>query len=411
MIISISITTIALSVIIMILASSILKGFKTEISNKIFGLWGHIHINTPSLSSVIDPKAIDINQDFYPHLDTVAYLQQEVSYKLFGKELPWTKIERTKGGIQKVYPYVQAAGIIVENDQLEGVLLKGVDINYNWEKFREYLQEGDIIQYNDSIASRDIIISRLTADRLQLEIADRFQINFVKGEERNRRVFSVAGIYSTGMEEYDKKLAFVDMKMAQFMSGLDSNEITGFEIFVDHIEDLEVINEFVYYDNLPPDLYSQTIKQKYPNIFDWLELQNMNEYLILGLLLVICVINMITVLLILILERTKMIGILKAMGSTNWQIRKIFLIQAGRMILWGLLIGNAVGIGMAWLQKQFKLIKLNEQDYYVPYAPVDIEPWMIVFINTMLIIVILITLILPSAIITRITPIKSIRFD
>ena len=395
----------------MILATGILKGFKTEISSKIFGLWGHIHVNTPSLSSVIETKAIPVTQTFYPSLDTVDYLEYEENVNILGREQAWTRVKRTKGGIRKIYPYVQTAGIIAEEGQLEGIVFKGVDQNYFWEKLEEYLVEGRRISYNDSLPSRDIIISRITADRLNLKLGDRFQIFFVKGERENKRVFLVKGIYSTGLEEYDKKLAFIDMKMAQFIAGIAQDQVTGFEIFVDHIEDLDKINDYVYFDNLPPDLYSQTIKQKYPNIFDWLELQNMNEYLILGLLLIICIINMATVLLILILERTKMIGILKSMGSTNWQVRKIFLFQAIRLILIGLVIGNLVGLGLAWMQKKFKLITLNEEDYYVSFAPVDLDTSSVLFINGIVLLIVFLTLLIPSQVIAKISPIKSIRFD
>ncbi len=395
----------------MILASGILKGFKSEISSKIFGLWGHIHINTPSLNSVIESKAIQLEQTFYPALDTIAYLEYEEPVSIFGQELKWLRTKRTQGGIQKIYPYVQTAGIIAEEGQLEGIVFKGVDKAYHWEKLKEYLLEGEMIAFNDSVPSRDIIISKITADRLNLTIGDQFQIFFIKGDRENKRRFLVKGIYNTGLEEYDKKLAFIDMKMAQFIADLPPEKVTGFELFVDNIEDLDRINDYVYFDNLPADLYSQTIKQKYPNIFDWLELQNMNEYLILGLLLIICIINMITVLLIMILERTRMIGILKSMGSTNWQVRKIFLYQAAKMILYGLLIGNLIGIGLAWVQKRFKIITLNEEDYYVSYAPIDLDFESVLFINGIVLIVVLFTLLIPSLVIAKISPIKSIRFD
>nr|HQU55657.1 ABC transporter permease [Saprospiraceae bacterium] len=331
-IVRLGITTLALSLAVIIVASAIIKGFKAEISDKVFGFWGHIHITSPSMNSMFEAKPISLNQDFYPSLDTIGKLAiRDDQDRITGY---------TQGGVQGIYPYVLIAGIMETKTSFEGLILKGVDSTYNWQKMQSFLVEGDLSFMNDSLENRKILISRTTADRMEIGIGDRIIMHFVKNNQGIRRAFTVGGIYNTGLEEYDQQMAFIHLKVAQELLGWQSDQVSGFEVFLDHIDDIDYFDNYIYIDVLPTELYSESLRDKFSNIFDWLELQDTNEYVILILLLTVAVINMISIVLIMILERTSMIGILKAMGSRDWQTRNIFIYHTAKLILWGMAVGN-----------------------------------------------------------------------
>jgi lipoprotein-releasing system permease protein len=221
----------------------------------------------------------------------------------------------------------------------------------------------------------------------------------------------VKGIYKTGLAEYDKKIAVLDMAHLQEVLDWTAGEVSGMEVVLDDIDDLMIMNEYLNQEILPTHLYTRSIRQVASSIFDWLDLQDINEVIILGLMLLVCVINMITALLILILERTHMIGVLKALGSTNWQVRKIFIRQAGHILLKGLFIGNLVGLILCALQRQFQFIRLREEDYYLAVAPIDFDATTILLINGGTFIITILFLILPSYFISRILPTRALRFN
>ena len=226
-----------------------------------------------------------------------------------------------------------------------------------------------------------------------------------------RRAFQIKNIYKTGLEEYDKRFGIVDIKKLQEILGWNVNEVQGMEVVLNDVRDLDVISEYVYYEILPQQLYAESIRSKFPSIFEWLSLQDINETIILQLMVLVAIINMITVLLILILERTQMIGILKSLGMNNWQVRKIFIYNAGYIIFYGLIIGNILGLGIALLQKHFNFIKLDEANYYLDTAPIEINWMALILLNVGTFVVTLITLVLPTMLITRIAPVKALRFD
>jgi lipoprotein-releasing system permease protein len=220
----------------------------------------------------------------------------------------------------------------------------------------------------------------------------------------------VAGIYKTGLEDYDKKFAFAPLAEVQKLLGWDPDEVGEIEVYVDHVDDAAIINEYIYLEELPAQLYSQTIRQRFPNIFEWLDLQDMNEMVILGLTLIVAIINMISALLILILERTSMIGILKALGSRNWDIQKVFLYHAAWIIAQGLIIGNVLGLGICWIQDKYKVITLPEADYYLSYAPVLVRWHDVLLLNVGTIVLILLFMVIPSLLVMRIKPVAAIQF-
>ncbi|MCB0601869.1 MAG: ABC transporter permease [Saprospiraceae bacterium] len=402
-IVRLGITTLALSLAVIIVASAIIKGFKAEISDKVFGFWGHIHITSPSMNSMFEAKPISLNQDFYPSLDTIRKLAiRDDQDRIAGY---------TQGGVQGIYPYVLIAGIMETKTAFEGLILKGVDSTYNWQKMQSFLVEGDLSFMGDSLENRKILISRTTADRMQIGIGDRIIMHFVKNNQGIRRAFTVGGIYNTGLEEYDQQMAFIHLKVAQELLGWQPDQVSGFEVFLDHIDDIDFFDNYIYIDVLPTELYSESLRDKFSNIFDWLELQDTNEYVIMILLLTVAVINMISIILIMILERTSMIGILKAMGSRDWQTRNIFIHHAAKLILWGMAFGNLLGLSICFIQQKFKLIRLNEADYYISYAPVHLDLRLLLFVNLLFFLVTLVSLLIPTYYISKLSPVKSIRFN
>ncbi len=393
----------------MIASTALIAGFKKEISSKIFGFWGHIHISDSGVSrSILEAKPISKFQDFYPSIDTI----EQVSYFAYeerrGREI--TVEQESNEGIRHIQVFAVKPGIIQANEEIEGIILKGVDGGFDWEFMTKYIKEGRALELKDSVMSNEILISRQTANRLKVGVGDKFTIHFPEKNEQRKRRFVIAGIYKTGLEEYDKKFALADIRQVQQLSNWGPEEITGFEVFLDDLDDLEIMTNYIYYDILPPNLYAETIRDKFREVFDWLDLQDINEIVILVLMLVVAIINMVTALLILILERTNMIGILKALGSANWTVRKIFLYYAGYIVLMGLFWGNLLGLGLCFLQDTFEFIKLSEENYYLSVAPIHINWWAVLLLNIGTLLITVLALIVPSYLVTRISPVKAIRF-
>jgi lipoprotein-releasing system permease protein len=409
LIIRIAITAVALSVAVMIVATALIAGFKYEISNKIFGFWGHIHITDTDINrSLLDAYPIKKNQKFYPSLDTVRKITYLDQTEVGG--VPYEQMRTTNGGVDHIQVFAMIPVIVKGKKDIEGIVLKGISDDFEWKHMDQFMIEGERIELPDSSASKDIIISQQTARRLDVKIGDNFDVVFVRKNEQLRRRFVISGIYKTGLEEYDKRFALVDIRQLQRLLGWTENEVGGFEVFIDDIDDLSTIVDYIYYDQLPNDLYAEGIKKKLPEIFDWLELQDINEIVILSLMVIVAIINMVTALMILILERTNMIGTLKAMGSSNWSIRKVFLYYAAYIVIIGLFWGNLFGIGICVLQDQLEIIRLSEENYYLSVAPIKMKFWTILGINAGTLVTTVLFLVIPSYLVTSISPVKAIRF-
>jgi len=381
---------IALSLAVMIVSSCMVNGFRKTISEKIYGFWGHINIAKESLRSSYDDLPISMNKDFIN-----AILQTE--------------------GVESVQVYARKAGVIKTKSDIEGIIAKGISSDFNWQHFDKYIIEGRRMVFNDSTSSRDILLSRSTADRMQLKTGDSTVLYFIdpaqNGDYTPRaRELIVAGIYNTGLEEFDKLFALVDIRHIQRLNNWNKDQVGGYEIFVHDVEHISEIAEQVDV-TADPFWEVQTVQQILPSIFDWLNLQKINERIILILMFTVALINMITSLLILILERTNMIGILKAVGAGNSSIQKIFLFHAAYIISWGMFWGNVVGLTLCFLQQQFGLLKLPEQSYYVTVAPVAIDFLWILLLNAGTLLISLLFLIIPSKLVSRIQPVKAIRFN
>ncbi|MBK7338888.1 MAG: ABC transporter permease [Saprospirales bacterium] len=412
LIIRIAIVAVALSTSVMIVATALIAGFKHEISEKIFGFWGHIHITEADVNrTLLDVFPIEKEQEFYPSLDTMGPVEYWKPFSLLGMEFPSTMMNRkTHGGVRHIQVFGLMPGIIETKNAIEGIILKGISEDFDWAFLDKYLQEGERLDLSDTTASDGILISRQTADRLDLKTGDRFIVYFVESNQQLRRAFRIQGIYKTGLEEYDLKFALVDIRKIQQMLNWEENQVAGFEVFVDDIRDLQVLSEYIYVEKLPREMYAETIRDKFPSIFEWLTLQDINEQVILALMLIVGIINMVTALLILILERTNMIGILKAVGQRNWGIRQIFLYYGMFILGLGLFWGNLIGIGLCLLQKHFKIITLSEANYYLSVAPVELNPLTVLGLNVLTTVVTLVFLLLPSYLVSRIRPVQAIRF-
>lgn len=385
-VIKIAVLAVALSVAVMIISTSIIAGFQNQIKQKIYGFWGNIHL-----------KAVDFNQS-YEDIKPIS-LDSTHNFLTPIRQLPQ---------VQHIQSFAHKAGIIKTDTDIEGILLKGIANDFDWSFFKQYLVSGNTFALPDSAAAPYILISETTAKRLLIQPQSELIVYFVQNPPRIRK-FTVAGIYKTGLEEYDEKYALIDMRHIQKLNKWDSTQVGGFQIYLKQPEQNNEITEQIHL-LVPDSIRAINIKEINPNIFEWINLQNMNERVITTLMTLVAIINMITTLLILILERTNTIGILKALGATNWFIQKIFLYNAALIVALGLLVGNLFALIICFIQQKFQIITLPEKLYYLHIVPIQINPLTILLINIATIATCLLILIIPSYLVTRIQPIKAITF-
>ncbi len=415
MIIRIAIAAIAVCLAVMIGATAMISGFKKEISSKIFGFNGHIQITAAAAANsrniaLESDIPIDKDQDFYHDIAEVGQIEYLAKRAIFGINLPGDYETATKGGVKHIQVYALKPGIIQTDDAIEGIAIKGLGDDYDWEFMEQFLQSGELLPLKSAKAERGIMISQQTADRLKVEVGQQFIVYFREGEGQIGRKLTVTGIFKTGLVDFDKGFALVDIRFLQQLNKWTPNQVGGFEIILDDLDDLEIMTEYVY-DKIPSHLWGQNIKTLLNFFFGWLDFQDINEVVILTMMIAVCIINMITALLILILERTNMIGTLKAIGATDWTIRKIFLYHAAYIIGLGLLYGNLLGIGFCLLENYFHFIKLSEENYYLSYAPINLKVLTILALNIGTLILTVTFLIIPTYLITKISPVKAIRFN
>ena len=387
LIVRVAVGAIALGIAVMMLSIAVLKGFKDEVTAKQRGFFGDI-----TLSSY------DLNESYEP--EPIALTAAEIDDL---KALP---------GVTDVRHFATKAGIININSEVEGVLFKGVDSSYNQHYLATTLIDGHPIDFADSTkAMGQILLSQYTANRLQLTVGDDFIMYFVQPEGRPRpRKFQVVGVFHTGVEELDDTYVIGALPLVRRLNDWATDDVGGYEVSIDDFGKLEERTEAVR-DLLPVSVDAISVRDQLPQIFQWLDLLDINTVIILILMVVVAVVNMVSALLIMILERTSMIGVLKALGYTDSGIRKVFLYQAAYLIGLGLLIGNLLGCGLYWFQRQTHFFKLDEASYYVAYIPVTINPLEVIMLNIGMATVALTVLLVPSYLIARIRPIKAIQFQ
>ncbi len=401
-IIKIAIGAVSVSVAAMIIAVFMIKGFQDGISNKMFGFWGHIDILSYESSDHITSFPI---RDYEKYRNDISEIEK-INYLDYEDGLE----HKTQGGVNSIHKYILYPSILKTKESYEGIVLKGIGSDYNPEYLERYIEKGDMLSLDSDSIINEIIISQYTSNRLKLDVGDKVIANFISENDQKRKALRVKGIYSLGISEYERKLSFVNIKLLQNVLNWRDDEIGGLEVYIENIEDLEAINEYIHVELLPADIRSATIKDKFRGIFGWLDILNVNKRVILILMTLVSIINMITALLILILEKTNMIGILKSLGATNWNIRKIFLYSGAYIVAFGLLIGNALGVGISLIQKYFGVIKLDEASYYFSEAPVYFDIWSLLLINVGTMVITVIFLVVPSYLVSVIDPVKAIRF-
>jgi lipoprotein-releasing system permease protein len=390
-IVRIAVFGIALGLAVMIITISVVTAFKEEIRNKVIGFGADIQL---------------LNFDSNPSFET----------RPVYRNLPFLDELKKTVGIKHIQVFATKPGIIKSADEIQGIVVKGVGPDFDWSFFKQNLKEGTVFSENDSSPSNSILISSKNAAMLHLKTGDNLIMYFVQDPPRMRK-FKISGLYESGLEEFDKTFAIADIRHIQKLNNWGKDSVSGYELFINDFDKLEDITYQVKLlssyklDESGNMIKVVDIRSKYPQIFDWLNLFNMNVTIIIILMLAVAGINMISGLLVLILERTNMIGILKALGATNINIRKIFLYLSGFLVLRGLLWGNIIGLSICFLQKRFHLLKLDPSAYFLSTVPIKFEFFYFLLLNVGTLASVLLILLLPSYIIARISPEKTIRYN
>jgi lipoprotein-releasing system permease protein len=384
LIIRIAIGAVALSIAVMIVAIAIVKGYQSEIRSKIIGFSTHIQIANLDMNNSFETNPI--------YRDTIL-----------------EKLLQQKPTVTHLQPFAIKAGILKTKEDFAGMVLKGVDSVFDWRFLQQHMQQGQALSFKRDEISVDMIISKTLADKLKLTLNDNVLLYIAQDPPRVRK-FRITGIYHTGLSEMDELYAFVDMRQVQKLNNWNESAISGYEAGISDYDQLDEISSELL-GLLPYNLQIHTIRDLYPQLFDWLGLLDLNVWVIIILMVIVACINMITALLILIIERSNMIGMLKAIGARNQTIGSIFIYMAAYLIISGMVIGNIMGIGLCLSQSYFGWFKLSQEAYYLSEVPIQLE-WMdVVLINAGSFIICFVVLLLPARFVSRITPVKSIRFE
>ncbi|MES2646011.1 MAG: FtsX-like permease family protein [Bacteroidota bacterium] len=387
-IIRLAVTATALSVAAMIITLSMVNGFQEAVSRKVFSFWGHVRIQ--ALSPI---RSMVSEEGSFKRTDTIEAAIRKVK------------------GITHYQSFAVKSVVLKTRENFEGVLLKGIDRKFEKQPF-DFIKSGKTISFTDSGYSRDILLSEHTAKQLDVIPGDTLQCIFIRGSDDIRtRPLIVSGLYKTGIEEYDNSFALADLNFLRRLNLWDSTEVGGYEAWIDPEKSTDSVIARQVRANLPQGLSSYTIKQLYPNIFDWLAIQDQTKMIVVGVMILVAVINLITCLLILVMERTRMVGVLKAIGLSEAGISRIFWYYAGYISLTGIGLGLIIGLGLCWLQQYTGFIKMDEATYYVAFMPVHIIWWQVAAVAIGSFIICFLALRLPLLFVKTISPVKAIRFD
>ena len=371
----------------MILTLAFTHGFQYAISQKVFNLWGHIRVQhfSPNRATISEEAPIQKN-------DTVM------------------RTLKNNPDIRTIQAFATKYAVIRSGEGIDYVQVKGVERDYDFGNLQGFLKSGRWPRFPDSGYSNEIVLSQYTAGQLKIKLNDKVLIYFIQPEGPPRvRPMIVCGLYKTGIEDYDKLLAIGDLKLIQRLNNWKPDEIGGYEIFAHDFKQAEQINNKIY-DQLPKDWGSRTTEDIYPNIFDWLNLQDITIVIVLVIMVVVATLNLVTCLIILVLERTPMIGILKAMGTSDMSIQQIFLFQGGIITLFGLIFGNIFGLLVCWLQQRYGFITLPEDAYFISKAVVKLEWWHLLLVNAGTFLICFLVLMIPTVVIRKMQPARAIQF-
>jgi lipoprotein-releasing system permease protein len=387
----IAIVGIAMGLAVMILAVAILTGFKKQIREKVVGFGSHIQIMNFDSNVSFETTPISDTQNFIPKIKQIA-------------------------GIEHIQVFATKAGIIRTDEDIQGVVLKGIGSDFDWSYFKSNMVDGSVFTVTDTGRTDKVIISKKISNMLRLKTGDSFTMLFVQDPPRMRK-FTISGIYETSLEEFDKMYVFCDIGHIKKLNGWKDDQVSGFEVYINDFDKLDEmtseVRDAIGYKITEEDTKFKitNIRIRYPQIFDWLNFQDINVIIIILLMLIVAGFNMISGLLILILEKTNMIGVLKSLGAEDITIRRVFLYQAAYLIGKGLFWGNLIGIGLAFLQLKTGLITLDPTSYYIKTVPVNLELTHLLLLNAGTMAAIIVMLLVPSQLISRISPVKAIRYD
>ncbi|MDR0969895.1 MAG: ABC transporter permease [Lentimicrobiaceae bacterium] len=382
----IAVISVAIGLAVMLVSVAIVMGFKNQIREKVLGFVAPIHIQRLNNNETIEETPIVFDSLLIHQLEQVE-------------------------GIDFMQCTAHKMGIIKTDDQIQGCILKGVGSDYNWLYFEKNLVSGTIPEYHDTMRSDKILISKKIAEKLTLDIDDPVRMWFIDNAQQARgRRFIVSGIYETGLTEFDERYLFGDMNQIRRLNEWNNDAVGVIEIWTKSLADVNRVNEAIYF-SLPIELASYSAMETYPHIFDWLDLQDMNVVIIIILMVLVSGITMISMLLIIILERTSTIGLLKSLGATNGLIAEIFLFRSFKILLYGLLLGNFIGIGFCLLQHYTGFISLPSDSYYLSSVPIDLSIGSVLIINASALLLWFSLLLIPTTVISKIVPSKSLKFD
>ncbi|MBK7288993.1 MAG: ABC transporter permease [Chitinophagaceae bacterium] len=397
-IIRLSTVATAISVAVMIITVSLANGFQETVSQKVFSFLGHIRINEKQPDKAIISEETPIEKN-----DLLA------------------NVIKQDPEVKSIHPFATKYGILKTKDEIEGVLVKGFDSTYDFGNINRFIKEGRAIRFNDSSYSREIMISDFTARQLNLKLNDRVLIYFIRPDKKSSEAgglpnirpdkLTITGIFKTGIEDYDKTFAIGDIKLIQRLNEWKDDEIGGYEIFLhDYHKIDDVANEIYAMQYFPLTWNTVSVKQISPNIFDWLSMQDITRNVLIGFMVIVAIINLITCLIILVLERVRMIGVLKSLGASNWTVQEIFLRHSLFITLTGIFFGLLFGLGLLWLQDATGFITLKEEAYYMSTAAVKIVWWQVGLICSGTLAVCFLVLLIPTILVRKIQPVKAIQF-
>jgi len=381
----IAILSIGVGLGIMIISFLILFGFQNTVKEKLFGFSGHLQVTKYTLSNSVEELPVSNKNDFYLNYDKI-------------------------DGIRHVQQYTYKPGLIRTEEEILGVMMKGVDTDFDIGQFSENMIEGEFITVDTSGYSKQVVISQVIANKLNLSVGEQMTVHFFQNPPRARKL-TVSGIYETNLSEYfDDKMILADMGLIRRLNNWADSLSGGYEIYLDDYSKIDQV-ESALDDTLDYNLFVENISDKYVQIFDWLHLIRRQVNIFLGLILSVVCFNMISIILILIMERTQMIGLFKALGATNKQVRMIFNYSGLQLLGKGLLLGNVIGLSLCAIQYFFHVIPLEAKDYYMSYVPISWDWDVVIILNLLTLLIVYAILAIPTLLIIRINPIKAIRFD